>query len=246
MLQIEMMDLELIGEVNIYIGVGIQIVTALFLGGLVGLDREQKMKAAGLKTNILICIGACLYTTISIIISKKSGGAVDPNRVAAQIVSGIGFLGAGAIIQGRGNVIGLTTAATIWVVAAIGYTIGAGYPATATLFSVTVLVVLRMLKPLNSFLESEKNNRFYHLEILSHGSMKRLTSEALLKEEIDIDEMYEEKIENSKNRKILHTYFTAHPRALDRVVKKLSDAIKVEKINFTKVDSPKDDLFDDD
>jgi putative Mg2+ transporter-C (MgtC) family protein len=242
MMIIEMMDLELIGEVNIYVGVGIQVIAALFLGGLVGLDREQKSKAAGLKTNILICIGACLYTTISMIISKKSGGVVDPNRVAAQIVSGIGFLGAGAIIQGRGNVIGLTTAATIWVVAAIGYTIGAGYPVSAAFFSITVLVVLRMLKPFNSFLESEKNNKFYHLEILSHGSAKRILGEAFAKEDIEIDEIHEEDIENSKNKKILHAYFTAHPRAIERLTTILGNAIKVEKINFQKVDAPTSNL----
>lgn len=241
-MRLEMMELELIGELNIYLGVGIQIITALFLGGLVGLDREQKSKAAGLKTNILICIGACLYTTISMIISKKSGGVVDPNRVAAQIVSGIGFLGAGAIIQGRGNVIGLTTAATIWVVAAIGYTIGAGYPISAAFFSLTVLVVLRMLKPITLFVESEKNNKFYHLEILSHGSVKRILGEAFSKEDIEIDEIYEEDIENSKNKKILHAYFTAHPRAIDRLRVILSGAIKVEKINFQKIDPPKSDL----
>jgi putative Mg2+ transporter-C (MgtC) family protein len=239
---IEMMDLELIGEVNIYVGVGIQIIAALFLGGLVGLDREQKSKAAGLKTNILICIGACLYTTISMIISKKSGGVVDPNRVAAQIVSGIGFLGAGAIIQGRGNVIGLTTAATIWVVAAIGYTIGAGYPISAAFFSITVLVVLRMLKPFNSFLESEKSNRFYHLEVLSHGSVKRILGEAFAKEDIEIDEISEEDIHGSKNKKILNTYFTAHPRAIDRLNTILCNAIKVEKVNFQKVDAPTSNL----
>ncbi|MCF8060355.1 MAG: MgtC/SapB family protein, partial [Bacteriovoracaceae bacterium] len=118
-------ELELLGEVPVYVGVGIQILSAIFFGGMVGYDREKKMKAAGLKTNILICLGATLYTVISLLhVRGFTGGPIDPNRVGAQIVSGIGFLGAGAIIQGRGSVIGMTTAATIWVVAAIGYTIG--------------------------------------------------------------------------------------------------------------------------
>ncbi len=242
---VEKMNLELIGQVNIYVGIGIQVLTALILGGLVGLDREQKMKAAGLKTNILICIGACLYTTISMIVAKNASGMVDPNRVAAQIVSGIGFLGAGAIIQGRGNVIGLTTAATIWVVAAIGYTIGAGYPFAATIFSLTVLVVLRMLKPINNIIENVKANKYYHLEVLSRGSAKRTASECIFKEAIELDEMYEEVVDQGKNRKILHVYLTAHPRAMERISLKIKEGIRVEKINFHKVERPTDDLMDD-
>ena len=139
------MRLELIGEVSIYFGIGVQIIFALLLGGLVGYEREVKHKAAGLKTNIMICIGATLYTTISMINLSGESALIDPNRVSAQIVSGIGFLGAGAIIHGRGSVTGLTTAATIWVVAAIGYTIGVGYPLVATLFSITVLFVLKLI-----------------------------------------------------------------------------------------------------
>ena len=150
---VSMIDIELLGEVPVYIGVGIQILSAIVFGGMVGYDREKKMKAAGLKTNILICLGATLYTVISVLHLKGyAGGPVDPNRVGAQIVSGIGFLGAGAIIQGRGAVVGMTTAATIWVVAAIGYTIGLGYPVSAGLFSITVLFVLKWINPFYRFL----------------------------------------------------------------------------------------------
>jgi putative Mg2+ transporter-C (MgtC) family protein len=109
---------------------GPRIFFALFCGGLIGLERELKHKAAGLKTNMLICLGAMLYTCMSIIIAgsyAEVGHYGDPSRVAAQIVSGIGFLGGGAILQSRGSIVGLTTAATIWVVAAIGVCIGAGF-----------------------------------------------------------------------------------------------------------------------
>ena len=108
----ETINLEVLGETPKFIAIGIQVITALILGGIVGMDREAKLKAAGLKTNILICIGATLYTTISMLTTQNIEGMVDPNRVAAQIVSGIGFLGAGAIMQSRGSVFGLTTAAT--------------------------------------------------------------------------------------------------------------------------------------
>ncbi|MEM7645974.1 MAG: MgtC/SapB family protein, partial [Pseudomonadota bacterium] len=111
------MPLELVGEVSIYFGIGLQVLMALLLGGLVGFDREKKLKSAGIKTNILICLGATLYTSLGVLISSTSDGAGDPARMAAQIVSGIGFLGGGAIIQSQGSVVGMTTAATIWVVA---------------------------------------------------------------------------------------------------------------------------------
>lgn len=140
--------LELLGQVNFYVAMGLQVTAAIFLGGIVGYERETKMKSAGVKTNILICLGSCVFTAISLMNYSAQMSSNDPNRIAAQIVSGIGFLGAGAIIQGKGGVVGLTTAATIWVVAAIGVTIGMGYPVSAAFFTITVLVVLRIIDPL--------------------------------------------------------------------------------------------------
>ena len=100
----------------------------MLLGGIIGFERELAGKPAGLRTNILICIGAALLMDVSLRVSVIDGkGIGDPGRIAAQIVSGIGFLGAGTILQGQGVVTGLTSAATIWVVAAIGMTVGAGF-----------------------------------------------------------------------------------------------------------------------
>lgn len=119
---------------------------AVLCGGLIGLERELKNKHAGIKTNILICLGSALYTSVSLLMSsalyEAAGYQGDPSRIAAQIVPGIGFLGAGAIIQSRGGVMGLTTAATIWIVGAIGICIGIGHTDIAVLSSVTVIVVL--------------------------------------------------------------------------------------------------------
>jgi uncharacterized membrane protein YhiD involved in acid resistance len=118
---------------------------SLLCGGLIGLERELKNKPAGIKTNILICMGAALYTSVSVLISSTHAGTDhygDPARISAQIVSGIGFLGGGTIIQARGTILGLTTAATIWVVAAIGLCIGIGHADIALLFSISVVLVL--------------------------------------------------------------------------------------------------------
>jgi len=100
---------------------------AVLLGGIIGFERELSGKPAGLRTNILICVGAALLMDVSINIGLADGKRIgDPGRIAAQIVSGVGFLGAGTIMQSQGMVTGLTSAATIWVVAAIGMTVGAG------------------------------------------------------------------------------------------------------------------------
>lgn len=228
--------LEFFGEVSIYYGIGIQIIFALGLGGIVGYDREVKLKAAGLKTNIMICIGACLYTTISMINIEPGASMIDPNRVSAQIVSGIGFLGAGAIIQGRGSVTGLTTAATIWVVAAIGYTIGVGYPIVATLFSLTVLVVLKLMNPLNKFIEKEKDHQNYLLQLLTYGNLPPIVRHTINGEKIQIENIKEVEHSEDKNLFLIDIHVIGHYRALERVTQELSESIKVKKVNFHQVD----------
>jgi len=107
----------------------IKLLLAVLLGGIIGFEREIAGKPAGLRTNILICVGACLLMDLSTRIGLlPDGGRIgDPARIAAQVVSGVGFLGAGTIMQSQGVVTGLTSAATIWVVAAIGMTVGAGF-----------------------------------------------------------------------------------------------------------------------
>jgi putative Mg2+ transporter-C (MgtC) family protein len=132
------------GYFHDFIHYGSQILYALICGGIIGLERELKNKAAGIKTNMLICLGAALYTSTSVMITSEAGGSAqaDPSRIAAQIVSGIGFLGGGAIIQSRGGITGLTTAATIWVVAAIGVCIGIGHVELAIAWTLAVLLVL--------------------------------------------------------------------------------------------------------
>jgi putative Mg2+ transporter-C (MgtC) family protein len=144
--QIPTIKIELLGQVNMYMALGIEITMGIILGGIIGFDREQKLKSAGIKTHILICLGATLYTAISLL--NDNGSVLDPNRVSAQVVSGIGFLGAGAIIRDKGGIYGLTTAATIWIVAAVGVAIGVGYPLSAALFTITIMGVLNLLTPL--------------------------------------------------------------------------------------------------
>jgi len=120
----------------------LQLSLAVLLGGAIGFEREISGKPAGLRTNILICVGAVLFTTLSM---KMSLGRGDPARVAAQILPGVGFIGAGTILHMRGSVTGLTSAATIWVVAAIGMALGAAAYMEALGTALLVLGVLQGL-----------------------------------------------------------------------------------------------------
>ena len=133
-----------------------RLLLAAALGAAVGFERELRRKPAGLRTNILITLGSALFTTMSIELAALKGGT--PDRVAAQIVTGIGFLGAGAIMRHRESVHGLTTAATIWVNAAIGVAAGAGEYAMATVAAGITLVVLAALGPLESYFERRSSS----------------------------------------------------------------------------------------
>lgn len=117
----------------------LQLVLAVLLGGIIGLERELKGKPAGLRTNVLICVGATLFTVLSVRLSQGRG---DPGRVAAQILTGVGFIGAGTILHMRGAITGLTSAATLWVVTAIGMALGSGAYVEALGASGLVVVVL--------------------------------------------------------------------------------------------------------
>lgn len=122
---------------------------AALCGGVIGIERELKGKPAGFRTNILICVGACMYTLVGVFLLEggDSGGA---SRVAAQVVTGIGFLGAGSILRSGGHVTGLTSAATIWVVAAIGLISGAGFPVVALVAAIMVVGTLVVLRGVES------------------------------------------------------------------------------------------------
>jgi len=117
-------------------------VLAIVCGGLIGAEREMRRKPAGFRTNILICLGSMLFMWISFeVTTLVGGGPADPGRIASQVVTGIGFLGAGTIIQSRGRVTGLTSAAMIWVVSAVGMAIGAGFRAVGILSTTLILMV---------------------------------------------------------------------------------------------------------
>lgn len=122
----------------------VKLIISVLLGSSIGLEREISSKPAGFRTNVLICIGSTLFTILSIKMSFLFGGfhTADPTRIAAQIVTGIGFIGAGTVLRSQGSVHGLTSAATIWAVSAIGMAIGIGEIHLAVFATAIIVIVL--------------------------------------------------------------------------------------------------------
>jgi putative Mg2+ transporter-C (MgtC) family protein len=136
----------------------VRVIMIVLLAGVVGLDRELKHKPAGIKTHILVGLGSAVFTIMSIWFYyefQPKGAQVDPSRIAAQIVTGIGFLGAGTIIQFGGSVIGLTTAASLWSVAGIGVAVGAGNYYLAIISTVVIILVFLAINRLSDLLETK-------------------------------------------------------------------------------------------
>jgi len=156
----------------------LRLVLAAVLGSVVGADRERLVWAAGLRTHMLVCVGACLFMIVSAFgfadILGTSHVILDPSRIAAQVVSGIGFLGAGSILL-RGEVIrGLTTAASLWTVAAIGLAVGGGLYLAAVAATVIILIILAGLKPLEERFQGR--NKSHHLTVEVERGMLSLAA----------------------------------------------------------------------
>jgi putative Mg2+ transporter-C (MgtC) family protein len=149
-----------------------RLLMACLLGGLIGLQREVHRKAAGVRTNLLICMGASFFTLLSAVLAGDANP--DKGRVASNIVQGIGFLGAGLILHNRNRVNGLTSAASVWVVASIGMACGAGLYASAAVGAMIVIIALQLV----GFLETRANLKRFPLvyEARGHDQALMLTS----------------------------------------------------------------------
>jgi len=136
-----------------------KILLAAFLGAIIGIERDVSGRPAGLRTNMIIAVASCLFTIVSIEGFRQFGGGTDLSRVAAQIVSGVGFLGAGALIHNQDRVLGLTTAADIWLVAAVGMAVATDMYILAIFTGLFSVFALLGLNPLSHYLERVGNER---------------------------------------------------------------------------------------
>lgn len=152
-----------------YLELSTRIIVAVVLGGIVGFERELGDHAAGFRTHILVCLGSALIVLLSIYgfseFASEPNVRLDPSRLAAQVVSGIGFLGAGTIMRTGSSVSGLTTAASLWVVAAIGLAVGAGFYYGAILVTVAVLISLFLLNKVEKRFLNSRNRMSFSFEV---------------------------------------------------------------------------------
>ncbi len=190
----------------------LKLAIAAVCGILLGVEREQRDKPAGLRTILLITVGSALFAIVGELIGMVAVGTdmvlVDTSRVASQVVTGIGFLGAGSIIQSRGSVRGLTTAAVIWTSAAIGLTAGVGFPALALGVTIFVVIVLNLLVPLRKWLSRQGEERRLILVLPDDSIVLRMFWDIMASNDVPDGHIRFER-EDEHAYRITVTYFTS-------------------------------------
>ncbi len=186
-----------------------QLCLAVGLGGLIGLERERKSWFAGLRTHMLVCVGSALIMIVSQYgfsnVLQKDLIVLDPSRVAAQVVSGIGFLGAGTILFWNNMIRGLTTAASLWAVAAVGLAVGGGLYVAATTTTILVLLVLAGIKPLETRFFKTRN--FKEIKFWANKEISLQSIEILLNS-LNLRPFFKDlKIEHEKEKELIHLTF---------------------------------------
>jgi putative Mg2+ transporter-C (MgtC) family protein len=157
-------DFPWLQQIVVVSGAVARLLAACVLGGLIGLEREVKRRSAGVRTNLLICMGAAFFTLLSAVLAGE--GSSNKGQVASNIVQGIGFLGAGLILHNRSRISGLTSAASVWVVASIGMACGAGLFAAAVVATAIVIVALELV----GMLERRASIKIYSLVYEARGA----------------------------------------------------------------------------
>jgi putative Mg2+ transporter-C (MgtC) family protein len=227
-----------------------RIAMAIVLGFLLGLERELTNKYAGLRTHILVCLGACVFTIVSIygfptfvdgdnVIVSQATGLRDSGRVAAQIVTGIGFIGAGTVLRNGPIIIGLTTAATLWISAAIGMTCGVGMYNVAvltTILSVAVLTLIRVFERRILPTSIKRAKRFKITAYLSNEDINTI-QEYLSSNVENLEEFSVKKlVENNEKSKVSATFELCHKKYLNDIYKTIAekftpDSLKLQELN---------------
>ncbi|HIW33777.1 MAG TPA: MgtC/SapB family protein [Candidatus Paenibacillus intestinavium] len=234
-----------INEVEILI----RLIIALVLGGIIGFEREQANHAAGFRTNILVCVGACLLMLLSIYgfsdFVNEVNVRVDPARLAAAVITGVGFLGAGTILFTGKKISGLTTAASLWVVAAIGLAVGAGFYFASIAVMILVVLTLWLFNKLEARFIRNKQHYVVNMTcsdqaiLLLHTQQKLDEHHAILNkmsiEEMDTSDIHEgDKASNSQYIKvILHIHVSRkHKESMLSLVQDLKQVEGVRWIGY--------------
>lgn len=215
----------------LYVEVILKLLLSLALGGIVGYEREYKSRPAGLRTHILVCIGAALVQITAINYFKNSpitNG--DPMRLGAQVISGIGFLGAGTIIKEGASIKGLTTAASLWVVGCIGLAVGSGMYFEATAATILIYVALKGFKRIED--NMAKSKKFINLEITAKNTPGMIGKIGNLfgEHEISIDNI---EISDSDDERVM-IFLTLKLKHLIPIEELVEDIVKIQGIQGVK------------
>lgn len=224
----------------------IRLLLALAMGFSLGLERELTNKYAGLRTHILVCLGACIFTLLSIygfptfadgdnVVITNATGIRDTSRVAAQIVTGIGFIGAGTVLRNGPMVFGLTTAATLWIAASIGMACGAGMydvAIVATLLSVAVLTLIRVFER-RILPSSGKQVKRYKVVIYLNGEDVEKIYEFLSGAVDNMTDFSAKKLlENPEKSKISSTFELCNKKMMNEIYNKLNSLAELDSVNL--------------
>ncbi|HEY1560110.1 MAG TPA: MgtC/SapB family protein [Caulobacteraceae bacterium] len=218
----------------------LRLAIAAVLGSLIGIDRERLQWAAGLRTHMLVCVGACLAMIVSAYgfsdILSAQRIVLDPSRVAAQVVSGVGFLGAGSIILRNEVVKGLTTAASLWTVAGVGLAVGCGLYVPAVAGTAIILVILAGLKPIEERLKPR-----HHSAEISLSAPRGVMSVGLLEETLgrharNVTQLIVKPSDDAERDLVSITLGRAPPRAVDDAVAALSKAPGLTEVQLLRLE----------
>src|SRR6185503_4158007 len=202
------------------------------LGGLVGLEREIHSQPAGLRTHMIVSLGACLIMLVSIHMTDLSGGKSDPGRIAAQVVAGVGFLGAGAIMRSGLSVRGLTTAACLWTVAAIGLAVGCGYWFAALVTTGLTLVALTVFQKVERRFSKGKSVRRFIVQAKDSASLVSQLEGILRQANIGIQELDLQRDLVEKKLQVSITAACPEQVDMDQLSRSFSAIPDVEKVEI--------------
>ena len=202
------------------------------LGGLVGLEREMHSQPAGLRTHMIVSLGACLIMLVSIHMTDLSSGKADPGRIAAQVVAGVGFLGAGAIMRSGLSVRGLTTAACLWTVAAIGLAVGCGFWRAALVTTFLTLIATVVFQKIERKFSKGKAVRRFVVHAKDSATLVSRLEELLAKAGIGIREVDLQRDLVEKKLQVSITAVCAETTDMDQVSRSFSALPDVEKVEI--------------
>ena len=223
----------------------IRLILALIIGGLIGYERELQNRAAGFRTHILVCLGATVISLLQIDIGNKAIAMIELNknlsevikvdygRLGAQVITGVGFIGAGAIIHTKGNIKGLTTAATLWIVACLGLAIGMGEYFISIFATIIIFITLVFLKRIEDKFIAKNIIKEFEIKYYNEGNIKNEIECFLEKKKIKIKRI-EYFINENTQKEIYARYIVSKPRYvnLDKILKELMEYVDILYINL--------------